>query len=352
MTTPARPPSDALAALLGTSPYRPGTTASSSGGPQVSPAMQAAATPPGVMSGSPAPSRLGEGAGPSTSSPTVVTQFYPTPGDRRSDKKSSPFGGQSSPEPGTEKHRAIIKKLFDEEVVLPLFEILPMDEERFDNLPGRASAGADSKNRGAVENRSPSCPSEWQAFLHGATRLLSGEEALLVDTGAVDNVTGGDFIARQRADGAKHGHGTKVQQMERPKRLSGVGDAAKPCTTEACVPGVLRNGEKITYNAPVLPGDPSPIPPLYGLRAMAEENVFIGARPGTLSMVPSGKEGQIVWPKGTQHHKLQKAPSGHWMLPVGSWSKYDGQGVAHVFVANGVGLRTAPDPIKTTASPR
>ncbi len=140
--------------------------------------------------------------------------------------------------------------------------------------------------------------------------------------------------------------------MERPKRLSGVGDAAKPCTTEARVPGVLRNGEKITYNAPVLPGDPSPIPPLYGLRAMAEENMFIGARPGTLSMVPSGMEGQIVWPKGTQHHKLQKAPSGHWMLPVGSWSKYNGNGVAHVFVANGVGLTTAPDPIKTTASPR
>ena len=81
----------------------------------------------------------------------------------------------------------MIRDLFGE-VVLPIVEVpLEWDEVQYDRLPGR-----DEEPRIQATQQAPE--KVRQAFLHGATRLPSGEEALLVDTGAVDNVSGGDFV--------------------------------------------------------------------------------------------------------------------------------------------------------------
>ncbi len=181
----------------------------------------------------------------------------------------------------------MIRDLFGEVTFPSVVVPLEWDEVQYDRLPGR-----DEGPRNQATQQTPD--KVRHAFLHGATRLPSGEEALLVDTGAVDNASGGDFVYRQKAEAEKHGHQSAIRQLERPKRLSGVGDEAKPCTHQARVPGVLRNGEMITYEAPILPGSPSPVPPLYGLGAMAAENVFLGTRPGTSTMAPIGREGEII----------------------------------------------------------
>ena len=64
---------------------------------------------------------------------------------------------------------------------------------------------------------------------HTQTMLPDGE-GLLVDTGAVDNLTGFDFVARQSKASERHGLNTKLLQLDRPKSLSGIGDAAKRAT--------------------------------------------------------------------------------------------------------------------------
>ncbi len=42
-------------------------------------------------------------------------------------------------------------------------------------------------------------------YNHGSTRLPNGEEGMLADTGAVDNVTGLEYVKRQSATSSTHG---------------------------------------------------------------------------------------------------------------------------------------------------
>ena len=61
------------------------------------------------------------------------------------------------------------------------------------------------------------------------------------------------------------------------------------------------------------------VPPLYGLKSMAAENVYMGTRSGVMALVPDGKEEEIKWPAGTKFRQCKKAPSGHWMLTFNHW---------------------------------
>ena len=145
-------------------------------------------------------------------------------------------------------------------------------------------------------------------------------EGLLADTGAVKNVQGLDFVKRQTVDAAKNGYKTQWEKLDKEQHMSGVGDNAKTCTHQATITGVLPNGQVMKYSAPVIPGEESPVPPLYGLDSMAADNTFFDTRHGKLAMVPDGKENEIVWPKGTTFIQMVKAPSGHWLVPISSWS--------------------------------
>ena len=166
---------------------------------------------------------------------------------------------------------------------------------------------------------------EVPTYLHGSTHI-AGKEGLLIDTGAVDNLTGADFVFRQGAAADQHGLETQWQLLDKPKRMSGVGDSTKECTHQATIHGRLADGTLVSYTAPVLPGQPSPVPPLYGLHSMAKDNTYFGTRSGTMAMVPDGLEKDIVWPPGTRFRQCEKAPSGHWLLVVSHWGSKDGDG--------------------------
>ena len=155
-----------------------------------------------------------------------------------------------------------------------------------------------------------------------------GQEALLVDTGAVHNLTGQDFIERQTKAAMKHGIKTTWNQIPGTgKKLSGIGDSAKTATQTATVHGVLANGDLIQYEAPVTPpgepGESSPVPPLYGLESMMNENVVMSVRTGLMALLPEGTsaETHLKFPSGTRFRQCVKAPSGHWTLPVSHWAE-------------------------------
>jgi len=158
-----------------------------------------------------------------------------------------------------------------------------------------------------------------EVFSHSTAQLI-GEEGLLVDTGAVNNVSGMEFIKRQTKASEQYGYHTTWEQLDKVQHMSGVGDNTKMCTHQATITGILSTGELMQYSAPVIPGNPSPVPPLYGLKSMAKENTFVGTRQGNLAMVPDGKEEEIVWPKGTRFIQMKKAPSGHWLIPISNWT--------------------------------
>jgi hypothetical protein len=163
------------------------------------------------------------------------------------------------------------------------------------------------------------------SYSHGATRI-PGKEGILPDTGAVHNLQSVSFVKRQGELAAPYGSAVQWQQLRRPKQVAGVGDAAKPCTHQAVVPGRLKTGARIHYAAPVIGGN-SDIPALYGLDSMASENTFMGTRNGLMARVPDGQEDAIIWPAGTRFDQCERAPSGHWLLII---SHFDEPAVSQV----------------------
>ena len=155
-----------------------------------------------------------------------------------------------------------------------------------------------------------------KAFNHSATRI-PGKEGLLLDTGAVDNLSGDAPIQRQGDIAAKHGHPVVWEQLLKSKNVSGVGGAAKTCTQQAVVTGKLENGVLIKYHAPVI--SDSEVPPLHGLDSMASMNTYVGTKHGKLAMIPDGTDNDIIWPKGTTFIQCQRAPSRHWIITTSNW---------------------------------
>ena len=84
--------------------------------------------------------------------------------------------------------------------------------------------------------------------------------------------------------------------------------------------GCVAEGHVIAYEAPVLEGNGSGVPPLYGLEPMARDNTYFGTRTGVLHQIPEGTDDLIIFPPGTKTMKLARAKSGHWLLPISKCS--------------------------------
>ena len=80
------------------------------------------------------------------------------------------------------------------------------------------------------------------------------------------------------------------------------------------MPGRLHSGEYDKFSAPAIPSSgqagSSPVPPLYGLRAMKATNTVMVTRTGLIAQVPDGAETSIGWPDGTRFLQCEPSPSG------------------------------------------
>ena len=146
--------------------------------------------------------------------------------------------------------------------------------------------------------------------------LPRGEEGLLVDTGAVSNVCGQNFVDRQAAAARENGQDVQYTILDEPKQFAGVGGEADKCRTQARVPGVLENGAAVDYCAPVMREQGSSLPAIFALDSMASMRTYFGSHNGLMAMVPEGCDEAIAWQTGTRFIQCRKAPSGHWMIIV------------------------------------
>ena len=129
---------------------------------------------------------------------------------------------------------------------------------------------------------------------HSKAHLSTNEEALLIDPGAYDNLTGSEWAERQGAIAVEHGHEPSYYDLPKVMRAQGVGKEAQETTKVVRMPGQLENGQSLQYTAPVIPrwGEPA----LCGLKSLAandaimdcrtpEQKLYLGAdtknRPGT-----------------------------------------------------------------------
>ena len=107
-------------------------------------------------------------------------------------------------------------------------------------LPDRTSSSwRDAPWRQSSRDSPRDNPKPQSSFSHSATRI-EGQEGLLVDTGAVKNLTGKDFVHRQDRLAREYGERVHWSKLENPQGVSGVGGEAQMCIHQATVPGVLE----------------------------------------------------------------------------------------------------------------
>ena len=154
---------------------------------------------------------------------------------------------------------------------------------------------------------------------HALVRLKgNGREGLLIDCGAVSNLTGDKWIARASKIASEHGQGTTI--TDRPAQsVEGVGSGSSTIDKQAKVPVCLANGKVGVFETAVVSN--SELPALLGLEGLERNKALIDIQGKRLIYV--GKGGyELHLSPGSITMQLEKVPSGHLLLPATEWIKH------------------------------
>ena len=158
-----------------------------------------------------------------------------------------------------------------------------------------------------------------QLTYHSRARLPDkDQEAILIDTGAYDGLTGDEWVGRQSAHAKAHGHTPQKTPLAKPMKVQGVGKFPQEVTEATHMPGVLEDGTPITVDAPVVPD--SPLPCLAGLKTLERLEAVVDCRRNQRKLY-LGKDIDIKTTKATKVLQLYPAVSGHLMLPISHFDR-------------------------------
>ena len=156
---------------------------------------------------------------------------------------------------------------------------------------------------------------ELVAAYHTNVRPAFGE-ALVVDTGAVKNLSGDLFIQRCAALAKKANKATTLEPLQRAITVEGVGSGGSSLTHRAVLPIALSPSEQGTFQTGVLQN--SEVPGLLGLEGINSNRMLLD--PTNLKAYFVGPGGyDIRLSPGSTVHRLVEAPTGHIMLPISNW---------------------------------
>ena len=153
---------------------------------------------------------------------------------------------------------------------------------------------------------------------HAVVKLASSREGLLVDTGAVGNLTGDRWVSRVQALCEPYKQGVVWEDMAKPLSINGVGQGGSACNKTITAPLALADGSRAQFTAPVIPN--SDVPALLGNASMSQHRVLIDVMNKKLFMVGHGGYSLQLSP-GSRSLDLETSPSGHLLLPVTEWQK-------------------------------
>lgn len=156
---------------------------------------------------------------------------------------------------------------------------------------------------------------------HTQVRLPQGQEGVLVDCGAVQNLTGDRWLDRVKAILARFSQGISVKPLARERSVEGVGTGASQICSHADVPICTATGTKGIYSAAVVRD--SDLPALLGLEPLEAQRALIDVHNRQIYFVGPGGYDLKLSP-GSECHNLVKIPSGHLLLPVTEWHKNKG----------------------------
>jgi hypothetical protein len=155
------------------------------------------------------------------------------------------------------------------------------------------------------------------AMWHARARL-EHTEALLVDVGAHDNLTGDAWVERMEKLCREHGLTPTWRQLNKPMGVEGVGTSSQTCTMGVRMPVAVSTGEMGTFSAPVIPN--SNVPALLGMKTLKKWRAMIDVVEKKLYLMGPGSV-KVSCPPGSRVYDLQESPSGHLMLPVSCFAE-------------------------------
>ncbi len=157
----------------------------------------------------------------------------------------------------------------------------------------------------------------WSSLaFHTSVRLAQGGEGLLIDSGAIGNLSGSAWVKRTSSAAASAGHGTSYEALAKPLEVGGVGKTSQKVVDKASVPVAFENGAHSVFETPVVPD--SELPALLGLQLLEGHKMLLDCHHRKL-IIPGPGGYRLHLSPGSISLNLRKAQSGHLLLPCTAW---------------------------------
>ena len=163
---------------------------------------------------------------------------------------------------------------------------------------------------------------------HGNTRLSDGRHGLLVDPGAWSNLVGESWAIEMAKKALNSGLKPTQVKLDHPLNVAGVGNGTNSAEWEVHLPIAIDShgeGTRLSeFRAPSVGGLGKDLPALLGLKSMSRQGGVLEMTEGREYLTFPGSGGyQVEWSPGTRRYKLERATSGHLILPCDSFTQVD-----------------------------
>ena len=184
---------------------------------------------------------------------------------------------------------------------------------------------------------------------HVDTRLADGRHAMVIDIGSVGNLCGDQWAKYVAKEAAKNGETPSYVRRPKPLQVRGVGTGSQECPFDCKLPiSLKKDGEdKAVRGTITLPSIPhSMVPGLMGLKAMEDNRTILDITTGKMYFCGPGNYDLLAaLPSGTDVFQMEKAPSGHLVLPCCEYKRpAQGNETLTLWSRNSQTASTAPVP--------
>jgi len=165
---------------------------------------------------------------------------------------------------------------------------------------------------------------EAEMALLANTRLPDGRLGFIVDPGAWTSLVGKTMARLIAAKAMAYNHKPQQSYMQPPLEVAGVGNGTQTCnyrmTVPVAVPHVDGTASLHSLTAPIVEGTGEDLPGLLGLRTLEGLQAILDTGNRQLHFPGPGTV-KIELPPGSISVPLEKAPSGHLIMPLDAYDK-------------------------------
>ena len=162
------------------------------------------------------------------------------------------------------------------------------------------------------------------AAYHSTTQLADGRLSLIVDPGAWTNLMGAKLARELTKRALRHGHTPAQEKMPVPLNVSGVGNGSQQCRFQVRCPIAIPHSDGQarlhSLESPIVEGPGEDLPGLLGLRTLETLRAIMDTG-NRILYIPGPGDVQIILPPGSQAIPLEKAPSGHLVMPIDNFER-------------------------------